>query len=379
MSTAAYDLGRRLRAANDRSPIANLSHAPCLPPDRPVAVQVGEGCDGPTLEVATIEGSWTATGPRALRALREAGVALEEFHRTLVVADLGTLDVLTTLARACANDPELGQVAATVGWWATRAEHPGSGATLVLLDALRQRWTLGVSRELESDVDLWATWLNVSGNGAGLLLGLAREVAHGATLPGLLDVHEQDGGSWRWLRDHASTWHLADGRGQAALGLTTRCDAADLYASLLLDDPLAAARATYSGEVVTGEVVATGPILVRADRPLSRLRAGADVDTWPGEAHQVARTALSGRITATAVDPTGALFLTLSGTGRQSAEVGSRITLRPRRVSIHQQRRARALRSTRQKASANWLSTRQCPTPARREVPLDIAIAAADR
>lgn len=379
MSTAAYDLGRRVRAAQTGRPIANLTHAPCLPPDRPVAVVVAEGPDGVLLDVATAEGSHTASGPRALRALRDAGIDLGESHRTLIVPDQATLDALLTLARASASDPELADVAATVGWWSTRAEHPGSGAVTVLVDALPQRWTLGVEREQERELDVWMAWLGTGGDGAAALLILAHEVASGTTLPGLLDVHEQDCASWRWLREHRDTWYRVDGRGQAALGLTTRCDAADLYASLLLDDPLAAARAAYSGEVVTGEVVSTGPIVVRADRPLSRLRVGNDVDTWPGEAHQVAHTALSGQISSTTVDLTGALHIVLTGTGRQSAEIGSRLTLRPRRVSVHQQRRSRTLRGVRQKATSNWLATRECPAPARREVPLDIAIAAADR
>lgn len=378
MSTTAYDLGRRLRASREGKPTSNLAHAPCLPPERPVAVHVATTPDGVQVTATTDTDTRTMTGPLALSALAEIGVGLDEIHRTIVVADHATMYALATLARQCATNPDLAAVAATVGWWAGRSEHPGSGAVIVLLDALRARWTLGVEATRERELSTWAPWLNRPESDGALLLALARQVASGTTLPGLLTMHGSDTASWSWLREHATTWHYPDGRGQAALGLTTRCDAADLYASLLLDDPLMAARAAFTGEVVTGTVVSVSPLIVRADRPLSRLRVGTDVDTWPGEAHQVALTALSGRIGQAQISPSGDLDLTITETRKPAIEAGARLTLRPRRVSARQQQQSRRERVRRHAARSNWLATRECPPPARREVPLDIAIAAAD-
>jgi hypothetical protein len=47
---------------------------------------------------------------------------------------------------------------------------------------------------------------------------------------------------------------MQNNRQEAALGLATPCDAAELYASLRLSDPLVATRESFSGTVVSGVV-----------------------------------------------------------------------------------------------------------------------------
>ena len=377
MTITAFNLGQRLRAAHEQRPIPVSASAPALPLAEPVALTL-TGQDGTlTLTAATATASSTESGTRVLHALKAIGLDLARSHRTLIVADRATIHALDGLARAHAKDAALADVAAVAGWWATRAEHPGSGAVLILTEALPRRWTLGVHPDQERDLHTWAQWLGLASTGTSLMHDLAAAVTAPPTRQGLLTFDTQDSRSWQWLQGHPDFWWREDGRGQAALGLATRCDAADLFRSLAMDDPLVAAQAAYSGDIVTGTVSSTQPLAVRADRPLARLRAGTLVDTWIGEPWQVATSTLSGRIDAATIDTNGTLFLTI-GQVRRPPPIGTRLTIRPRRVSAHMQTYSRRERRVRQSHAGNWLATRECPAPARRDVPLDIAIAAAD-
>ena len=57
---------------------------------------------------------------------------------------------------------------------------------------------------------------------------------------------------------------------------------------------------------------------------------------------------------------------------------GQRVTLRPRAVDLRQQRSNRQELHRRYAARRSWLSGGAPPTPRRRDVPLDVVIAAAE-
>ena len=196
------------------------------------------------------------TGSGALSALDELGVSVGPEHRTLVIADRDTLSRLVELARSTDPASATAASAAVVGWWGQRADHPGAGAVLDVTVACSARWVLGVPPDEERQVSVWRTWFGVADAGPRGLLELATLVTAGETLPGLETCAEDDQHSWESFATRVADpttswdWRRRDNRREAALGLATRCDAAELYASLRLGDPLVATRESFNGTVV---------------------------------------------------------------------------------------------------------------------------------
>ena len=240
---------------------------------------------------------------------------------------------------------------------------------------------------------MWRHWLAVTDPGPGGLLELADRVAAGPTLPGLEACAEQDRASWTYYIERLADttrqwdWRARDNRREAALGLATRCDAAELYESLRLGDPLIATREAFGGTVVSGlitNVPAQGLLEVTLDRLASRLREDTAVEGYPGRPDQVPTSGghpwLRGRVAATRVRADERLVLSLrdvlvrSGPPRR----GQPVTLRPRGVDPRQQRNNRQELHRRYAARRSWLSGGAPPTPRRRDVPLDVVIAAAE-
>jgi hypothetical protein len=85
-----------------------------------------------------------------------------------------------------------------------------------------------------------------------------------------------------------------------------------------------------------------------------------------------------GEVAATRVDGTGRLVITIDCSTVRPANVGQRLTLRPRSVDPRQQRGGRHELHRRYAARRSWLSGGAAPTPRRRDVPLDVVVAAAD-
>lgn len=379
MSLELFDLGRRLRAHATGRPVPRMAYATCLPPTSAIAVEVTRAPRW-LVRARTVTGQTAqAEGPSALTALRNLGVGLSNSHRTLIVADRQALRDLLRLAHTCAGQPELREVATTVAWWTQRAEHPGSGAIHIATEQARARWSLGTSPEAEFSLRAWQSWLRLPADTPTSLIALAAHTSAGGTLPGLLDAHTTDTYSWQRQLDQARRdWRTPDTRIEAALGLATRCDAAEHYASLLLDDPLVALRETYTGQVVTGAIshIAKPTTTITAQRPLSRLRPGTHVDGWAGDALSTERTGISATVVATTIDRSGHLHITIDQALR--LPIGQTVTLRPRRVSAFQQARARRNARDRHRRQANWIAGRDVPPTRRREIPLDIVVAAAD-
>jgi hypothetical protein len=264
---------------------------------------------------------------------------------------------------------------------------------LELTTACAARWALGVPPSEDRDVAVWRHWLGVADPGPGGLLELADRVAAGLNLPGLEACAEQDRASWTYfVGRHSDTtrpwdWRARDNRREAALGLATRCDAAELYESLRLGDPMVAAREAFGGTVVSGLVTSVpgqGLLEVTLDRLACRLREDTAVEGYPGCPRQAPASGghpwLRGRVVATRVTPDERLVVSLRevivrpGPPRR----GQRVTLRPRAVDPRQQRSNRQELHRRYAARRSWLSGGAPPAPRRREVPLDVVVAAAE-
>jgi hypothetical protein len=391
VSVALFDLGQRLRSATLGCPVARAAFAPVLPPVDPVAVVVtGSGdhivvqaTDGPRLEIAS--------GPMALTALTDLDVTPGADPRTLVVANRDALARLLELAYA--TDPTSAHTgaAAVVSWWAQRADHPGTGAVLDLVTACSDRWTLGVPPAHEREIAVWRHWLGVADRGPRGLLDLARRVSTEPTLPGLTALVEDDRASWDILNARLADprsnwdWRRRDSRREAALGLASRCDATELYSSLRLGDPLVATRESFAGSVVCGVVstVAARVVELTADQLACRLREQAAVEGFPGRPMDLppaltSGPVLRGNVAAIRVDGTGRLVITIDSSSVRPTNVGQRLTLRPRSVDPRQQRSGRQELHRRYAARRSWLSGGAAPAPRRREVPLDVVVAAAE-
>jgi hypothetical protein len=89
---------------------------------------------------------------------------------------------------------------------------------------------------------------------------------------------------------------------------------------------------------------------------------------------------LHGRVAATRVTTAERLAITITDAVVRPgpARIGQRVTLRPRAVDPRQQRSGRQELHRRYAARRSWLSGGAAPAPRRRDVPLDVVVAAAE-
>lgn len=385
MSRAQFDLGARLRAAHTRRPVPVAAFAPVLPPTGGIAVTVDT--DGEHVHLAATDGTATATGTdrAGLDALAELRATLQHPRRPVIVGTGRDLAVLTALARAYPT----AAASPVIGWWDERADYPGTDAVHIVTNTARRRWVLGVHPHREREIATWAHWLGVHTTGPDLLFDLARLIASGPILPGILDAgttdNATDTASWKRHTDRVAAgrrWNARDTRADAALGLIGRSHAAEWYDSIRLNDPLVAVAASQDGTVVPGTVHAhaDATVTVVADLPLSRLRVDTKITGWLGEPADTGKPdALTGRVDAAHIDTAGRLTLTIGGLPRRGTTLtpGDRITLRPARIDPHMQANARRLTATGYHRGTNWVAGHGTPTPRRTDVPLDIVVASA--
>ncbi len=215
-----------------------------------------------------------------------------------------------------------------------------------------------------------------AGRGPRGLLELATAVSAGNALPGLEAFVEDDRASWDALvarmRDASSRWdwRRKDNRREAALGLATRCDAAELWESLRLGDPLVATRESFGGTVVSGIVTALpsrSVMEVTLDQLACRLREQTAVEGFPGYPPDLPPASASapllrGSVTAARVTVGERLVVTIGDAiVRQGARIGLRVTLRPRSVDPRQQSSGRQELHRRYAARRSWLSGGAAP------------------
>ena len=392
MSVALFDLGQRLRAAAESRPVARSTFAPVLPPVDPVAVTITGSGNSVLLRASDGARQLTASGPDALSALYELGVTVRSDWRTLVVSDRDALAHLLELAYAADPAGEYAETAAVVGWWAQRADHPGTGAVLDVVATCSARWVLGEPPAHESEIAVWRRWLGLADPGPRGLLELAAAASACTTLPGLVALAEDDRVAWdafvARMSDQTSRWdwRRRDNRREAALGLASRCDAAELYESLRLGDPLMATRESFGGTVCSGIVTALpsrSVIEIALDQLACRLREQTAVEGFAGYPRDLppaltASPLVRGQVAATRVTAQQRLVVTIGDAVLRGVYIKQRITLRPRSIDPRQQRSGRQELHRRYAARRSWLSGGAAPTPRRRDVPLDVVIAAAE-
>ena len=386
MSVEWFDLGQRLRAASTGRVVPRLVHAALTTTPHPVACRAHR--DGARITVvAAIPGTpgSTATGQDALDLLGDLGVTLAASSpATLVTDDPGTLPLLCALARSVPPDSPRDTVAGHIAWWADRADFPGGRAVVDTRTGCRTRRVTGTTPTGEDHPATWRHWLDVPDETVTGLLALYQRLTDLPPLPWLDTLAEDD--LWAYATaqsEHADgmDWRRPDTTGRAALGLRSRCDAADLYAAALLTDPLYRRRATHTGHVTTGVARPLGDrlrtVTVTCPRLDCRLRPGTDVTGWVGTPTTTTPDPFSGTVTAASVEA-GHLLLTLTGTTGTTPQTGATVTLMPAPPSPHQQRVGRKNYRTLYSARRSWLTTGRPPTTTRRPVPLDVLIAGAE-
>jgi len=436
VSTEHYDLAARLRAGATARLVNRSRYAPALAPRDPIALTIATHPDGrwtltateyahPDSAPGTAVRSATGYGQDALHALAALGVgstltpstpgttpqpgtgttrraapatstddddAPSEPFRTLVVSDTATLRRLHTILAKTPRGSRWDAQAAVLAWWLQRGEHPGTAAVLDIVTACTARWYTGEAPRAERHPETWLAWHHLStnttpGTATGQdLLHLAHLVTAGTALPGLDHSAAGDERSWKYHLDRlAGGWNFRrpDTRTKAALGLATRCDAAELYESQRLDDPLIADRARFDGTIVTGVLtwINDRTAELTADRLPCRLRSGTTIE---GSTTDTSRATFRATIEDTRMSSTGELILTLdalSALGKKNnataLAVGDTVELRSERVTASQQQHARRNRRGRYLGGGNWLIGTHTPSPTRRDVPWDVVVAAA--
>lgn len=383
MSYELYDLGMRLAAARSGKPAARLTRAPLPPPSAPVAVRAALH-NGLVTAAAAVPGvpEQQASGPAALGMLEAMGVQVTAPQwRTLVTQDDTTLPALAALAAANPGGRHAA-AAAHIGWWAARADFPGSTGVVPLLRACRERWVTGTAPAYEASARTWRAWLRVPGSSCTAMLAMLARVQAGTPLPLLSSIEEDTARSWEQAQSAFAAgagWQRPDTAGRAAAGLWARNDAADLYAAALLWDPLYRRRAVHTGHVITGTArfpdPATKTFTVICDRADGRLREADEVTGWAGGLAVRPEQVFRGTVTAAEIT-SGTLTLTVSCSRRRPGD-RAQVTLHAADPYPKAMKSLRDHRERLYRAPGSWMAAARTPRPERRDVPLAVMIAAA--
>ncbi|MBF6333510.1 hypothetical protein [Nocardia transvalensis] len=395
MTVEWFDLAQRIHAAQTRQPVQRLAYALFRPPASAVAVRATMPGGKPALTVASSPGGQAqAAGRDALVLLAGNGAAITaSTPPTLLLDDPRTLGILKALARQHATDPDtdVADAAALCGWWAERADHPGTSAVIDLLATSRTRYLLGTAPAAERQAAAWREWFGITDDTCAGMHTWVAKTAGPQILPPLDAIHNDDVRSLHRARDRFRSgrdWTRPDSPLQAAVGLRSRCDSTDLWEAALLTDPLWRQRAVHSGHVMTAIITATaataarpGTTVLRCDRIDSRLRAGASVIGWNGplDTMPADREQFTAELRDTRMEH-GHRVLELAGfrfrNGR-APESDMRVCVLPAPPQPKVQAVTRG-RYFDLYECRPWITGTDSPTPQRRAVPLDILVAAAE-
>lgn len=387
MSAEAFDLGLRLRAATTGTVAPRLHHATI--PAAPHTLAVRASLTGHTVTVtccAPGRSPRTAVGAAALDLLGSAGVSIDADSPVQVLTDTpATLHALARLAASAPRKGDAAAVAAHLAWTLDRADFPDSRAGYVLTDACRTRWVTGTAPDDEAHAATWRAWLGIGDDLACLHDAHAQLVA-GVPLPLLDTLVESASYAWIAAQNRHSAgydWRVTDTPARAALALFDRCSAAELWEAALMDDPVWRMRAVHTGHVAHGMLTPTprtakntrARAVLDCDRLDVRLTAQTVCTGWHGGPEADGMT-LACTIEQATVQA-GRLHLDLSFSRDATLSPGP-FTLREaapnRRGTFTRRRRYAELYAARR----SWLSTASTPTITRRDVPLDVLVAAAD-
>lgn len=391
MTVEFYDAALRALSAQRAVAVPRIESSPLPATYRRLAVAVTRGRNRSVSVTVTDEAGRTDTGTDAegLAAIgRMVGADTDTPVTALVIGRAG-VDALGTLARRTwrVTDPQVATGAAVADWWAERAAHPGSGAVIDLVAASAVKYALGVTPGSESE-QVWRSWLGCAEGGTHRWHDWwALLDASGPRLAGLDGVGRDD--AWLWGHHLGAvaaggSWNTRETMGLAALRLRSRCEAAESWDAALLGDRLWRRRAVHTGHVCTGTVVVGGTgrsprVEVVTDRFDVRMKAGSAVIGWAGGIDAAPTSgpgAFAGEVTATAVAG-DQLRIAVAGLGRRVPAADQTVTLMiaPPSPSVAFATR-NALRALYRQASS-WLARGTAPTPARRQVPLSVVVAAA--
>lgn len=384
---AALDVLRRLHAQAHACPTPTSLWSPVLPPTLPVTITQVPG-DPDHLHVHHDGETVTVDTGHLLAHLTETGITQPgQTHRSLIVETPDTLRLLADLTR---HPHGHHTAAAVLDWWTQRAEHPGTGAAFVATDAAALRWVTGEHPTAERHLDTWHRWLDLdTDDPAATAHALVTHTSQGHLLAGMLDCHTADSFDWkRLVRRDLNRWRAGrETHRDAALGLTSRCHAAEYFTSLRLEDPTTAQAALRDGQLMEATITTEHDdrtLTLTARHTLTRLRVGNQVQAWAGttqdaDPHQPLLLQHA-TVHHVRTAPDGTLQITLTNViAPRGRQVGTDLTLRPRRTDPHQQARLRGRYHSRLRDQRNWLARTTATAPTtRRHVPLDVVLAAAE-
>ncbi|OHU47414.1 hypothetical protein BKG82_27805 [Mycobacteroides chelonae] len=377
-----YDLGQRLYSASIGRPVLRVASALFTLTASAVFVQTSVDEDIISAQIATGSASPVeASGADILDALAGAGAHFRSGSMAqLVVADYASLRALVQVAR----QHPMHEAAAVTGWWGDRTGYPGTSAVIDLMTHSRQRYITGAAPDSERCQQHWRDSFALPAGTEGMLQWATR-LSCGDRMPVLTPIWDDDQRSFAVAAKNFGAgrdWSGSDSAPDAAVRLRQRCDTADAWQAALLSDRLWRHRATHTGHVCGGEVIDTGRtgFSIACERMDSRLKAGTAVCGWSGGVDSYDRaTTFHGEI-AEADASGGALTLTVRGVrAEQRPAVGLWVTVMPAMPDDRRVRSGQYKYGQKQFSPESWLASGRKPGLTRRDVPLDVLIAAAER
>lgn len=386
MTSAWFDLGLRLHAAHTRVPAARLAGAPIVTPHDPVAVRGSLSKGEPTLTIATRDRNDSVTGAaEGLALLASFGFSITRPDPVTVVTDqhAPTIRALQAVVAGWSEGNPHAEAAAHVVWTLNRSDFPHAPALVDVLALCRTRYALGIAPEGERDAAVWRDWLDVPDDGLTGVLDLLDRATSGDPLDGLQPLAEDDAYTWaRAATEYTEgrDWRSPESIARAALGLRSLCDATDLHATALLGDPLHRRAAVHSGHVTVGTSTAVEGrrkgLTLTSERLGSRLRAGEAVQGRVGGPMST-EPVFTGTVRESGVED-GRLVVLIDGVTGAAPGAGETISVHQAPPNAHAQRRGRGSIGRLYATRRSWLATGRAPKATRREVPLDVLVAAAD-
>lgn len=387
MSAEAFDLGLRLRAAHTGTVTPRLLHSTIPAAPHTLAVRATTTPHAVTVTCAAPgHAPRTASGPAALDLLGTHGVTITADSPTQIITDTpATAHALARLATTAPRTGDPAAVAAHLAYTLDRNDFPDHRAGYLLTDACRTRWATGTTPDAEHNPDLWRAWLHLPDGLDGLHTAHTL-LTNSLPLPLLATLTESATYAWIAAQNRHTSgydWRAPETPARAALALFDRCTAAELWEAALLDDPIWRMRAAHTGHIAHGTLTPQPPTTKNARRRATltctrldaRLTPGTHCTGWHGPA-EADTTPLPCTLENTTATPT-TLTLHLSF-ARDTQLTPGPFTLRQatpnRRTTFTRRRHYAELFALRR----SWLTTGRQPTLTRREVPLDVLVAAAD-
>lgn len=390
MTVEFFDLARRLYAAKTRKPVMQVAASLFTMGMNTIFVDAEKPESGPASATIWRHGAAPTTvtgGVPVLRALAAAGAVMDPhgFTPQLVVQDGASLAVLENVARAAArhDDDAVRGASAVVGWWVDRSGYPGTNAVVDLLAHSRQRYITGAIPSREQEAKYWRGVFALGDGPAGTEAWASR-IAKGDPLELAAIIRENDAYAYRAAAERFAqgwSWTGKEPAPIAAMGLRARCESADLWEAALRTDRLWRHRAVHTGHVTGGTVTSAtrSTFTVACPRMGSRLRAGSDIVGWIGGVDSADRAVIFHGEIQSAEAHAGELHLTVARVqAANRPSIGHWVTLMPappndRIVRMSRSRYRRLLFQ-----GDSWIAAGKPPGVRRRDVPLDVLVAAAE-